>query len=169
MKRKLTQQYLKQLLEYDPDTGIFRWRKAGRGIVRPERIAGHKNVFGYVIIGIDRETYPAHRLAWVYMNGEWPSNLDHINGNKVDNRIANLRQATKRQNAANVGRRVDNTSGFKGVSFIKRLKGTRNPWLATMAVNGKSTYLGYFETKEAAAEAYMKAAKEHFGEFARID
>jgi hypothetical protein len=97
--------------------------------------------------------------------GEWPPlQLDHVNGNPVDNRFANLRLASASQNSANARRPVTNTSGFKGVHLNPT---STQKWRAKITVNKVQVYLGYFDTKEEAGAAYMRAAQEHFGEFAR--
>ena len=105
----------------------------------------------------------AHRLAWFFVYGEWPQKqIDHINGNKSDNRISNLRLATASQNLSNKGITKSNTSGYKGVSFNR----TKKKWMASIKVNKKSINLGYFLTPEEASEAYKAAAIKHHGEFA---
>jgi hypothetical protein len=161
-----TQERLKKLLHYNPETGLFT-RKTGRG----GRSAGSpvgctpKGDFGYVVIGVDRRLYLAHDLAFVFMVGVWPlEDVDHINGVKDDNRWGNLRPATRSQNNGNSRLRTDNTSGLKGVSFSKE----RQKWTAQIGIHGKQTSLGRFETREAAYAAYAAAAHRHFGEFARL-
>ena len=125
---------------------------------------------GYLYISVNGLTYVAHRLAWLYMTGKWPTVLiDHKNGDKMDNRFANLREATYLQNFWNRGKRSDNTSGYKGVSYNRKLKkyGAR----VTVKKNGvtEHNHIGVFDTAEEAYEAYKKAALEAFGEFARIE
>lgn len=159
----LTQARLKELLAYDPETGIFTWNvkrgKAGKGAV-----AGTPGTGKYIVIQIDMRFYRAHRLAWFYVYGEWPKPfLDHENRCRTDNWIKNLRIGTKSQNMANVAAKKTNKSGFKGVSLCKHT----NRWQAFITVNRKSMRLGRFDTPEQAHEAYCSAAKEHFGEFAR--
>jgi hypothetical protein len=107
--------------------------------------------------------YLGHRLVWLYHNGCWPSKfLDHIDGDRENNRIENLREASRTDNNRNVSRQRNNTSGFKGVSLMKR----DNVWIAQITVNRKNYYLGRFSTPEEAYAAYCKAAKELHGEFA---
>ncbi|MGJ4857061.1 HNH endonuclease signature motif containing protein [Labrys sp. La1] len=120
----------------------------------------------YERIQIDGKAYRAHRLAWLYMHGEWPAEeVDHINGDKFDNRIANLRACSKSQNQANCGTGRNNTSGFKGVSWHKG----RGMWVARIQVEGRPRSLGYHADKKVAAAAYDRAAKELFGAFARTN
>jgi hypothetical protein len=158
----LTQARLKELLDYDPAVGIFTWRHS-RGGWGAGRQAGSVMFDGYRRIGIDGEQYRAHSLAWLYVYGEMPGELDHADRNRDNNAIDNLRRVSQRgQNIANIGRRSTNTSGYKGVSRVK----SSGKWLATIKVNGKSRNLGTYLTPQEAHEAYMKAAREAFGEFA---
>lgn len=155
--------YLKSILQYDPDTGNFIWiNHFGRRIVAGS-IAGALNK-GYIEIGINLKKYKAHRLAWFYMTGKWPQrNIDHKDRNKVNNRWNNLREATDSQNHANSKIQKTNTSGFKGVRFLQ------NKFHAGITVNGKGIYLGSRPTPEEAHELYKEAALKYFGEFARFD
>lgn len=153
----------KKALEYDPKTGFFLWKEPGIkrmvGVV-----AGTERGNGYWSISVNKSVRYAHRAAFAWVNGRWPKGqIDHINGNKKDNRIANLREATSQQNTANSKRRSDNTSGFKGVRKA-RLPGK---WWAYIYVNGKDIYLGTYESPESAHQAYLKAAKIEFGEFTK--
>jgi hypothetical protein len=159
----LTAQRLRELLHYDPVTGIFHWRIAVARRVKVGDIAGSVHRDGYRQIMIDGRRYYAHHLAWLYVHGEWPpSELDHINGVPDDNRIANLRLATPSQNQWNQGNRKNNTSGFKGVGWHRRRR-----WRAQIGINGRYIHLGYFATPEEAHQTYCAAAKERFGEFTR--
>ena len=102
---------------------------------------------GYVLISIDGTRYPAHRLAWLYIYGQWPNGqIDHINRNPSDNRIVNLREATVAENGHNAGLRIDNTSGFKGVHRHRNL--LARPWQARIKFGSRRISLGYFETPE---------------------
>src|SRR5580704_1773693 len=115
MKPVITIEALKTVLDYDPLTGVFRWRIRPRQRACSE-IAGSVNSYGYRMICVAQKIYRAHRLAWFYVYGEWPTNeIDHINGKKDDNRIVNLRLADKQKNQANSKRRSTNTTGFKGI------------------------------------------------------
>lgn len=157
----LTAERLRELLHYDPETGVWLWRVSRQG-ARIGKPAG-STVGGYRRITIDGETYLCHRLAWLYVHGEWPSGwLDHAKGRA--NSIANLRPATASQNAANRGAHSNNTSGFKGVYFAK---GAAKPWAARICCRGERVWLGTFTTKEEAHEVFGAAAAILFGEFAR--
>ncbi len=155
---------LKQVLSYAPTTGVFRWRSALNSRALPGRIAGSAYSRGARIIRIDGRRYLAHRLAWLYVHGEWPADeIDHRNGNPDDNRIANLRDASCRQNSQNRKLPRNNSSGFKGVSWHKK----RRRWVATIMCNGRARALGRFLRKEDAAAAYDTAATELFKDFKR--
>jgi len=107
---------------------------------------------------IHDKRYQAHRVIWAMFHGEWPMNqIDHINGDRSDNRILNLREADFFQNSQNAKIRRDNTSGYPGVTFSK----DRNQWTARICINGKKIYLGYFLTAELATEARKEAEKKH--------
>ena len=154
---------LKELMTYDPETGDFAFLKR-RGYRGAGLKAGSMTAFGYWRIRIDRREYHAHRLAWLYVYGEWPEkDIDHINAIKTDNRIANLRIATPAQNNANQPLTSRNSSGFKGVTWHKRC----GKWQAAIKVSGRTFHLGLFERAEDAHAAYVNAAKEHYGECAR--
>ncbi len=164
MKQNLTIERLKELLNYDPDTGVFTWRvwRGGRAEIGSK--AGSIGATGYVYICVDQKSVVAQRLAWAMVHGELPTkHVDHINGDRADNRISNLRLAVRSQNNANSRLRKDSTSGFKGVSFSKKM----NKWYGQIRVNGKLIYLGSYRTPEEAHVAYVAAAEKHFGEFAR--
>lgn len=157
----ITQEQLKEVLNYDPETGLFTWIKK-RG--HKKNTAGGKRL-GYISIGVGFRLYQAHRLAWLYMTGEWPKFLDHIDGDRSNNRFSNLRIATASQNAANAKRSATNTSGFKGVTWHKGAK----KWMAQIVVREERKYLGLFDRVEDAHQAYVSAAREGFGEFARAE
>lgn len=155
----VTSERLKELLDYCPETGLFRWRVNRRPKFKAGDIAGSTSTKGYRDIKIDEVSYRLHRLAWLYMTGEWPKDqLDHINGIKSDNRFANLREVTNAQNCQNQGKRKNNTSGFNGVHWSKRM----HKWQVSISVNMKRIHLGYFDDPEQAGAVYELAkAKYH--------
>lgn len=158
----ITAERLRELLEYSPDTGFFRWRKTKRGNMVAGKVAGTRNkALGYIIICVDDCDYYGHRLAWLYAYGSLPSVIDHINGIRSDNRLSNLRAATAAENSRNIGVRSDSQSGLKGVRRVG------NVWRASIKINGRVRHLGYHKTMEEAARAYGVAARESFGDFAR--
>lgn len=144
-------------LVYDPLTGKF-WRG--------DKVAGTVHSAGYVQITVNRKLYLAHRLAWFVMTSEWPEkDIDHRNMDKQDNRFSNLRLATDVQNQRNRCKPKNNTSGYKGVSW----NSGRRAWQVTIRYNGTNKNLGYYPTREQAADMYNSAALKYHGEFARID
>ena len=159
---------LRELLNYDPETGRFVWRVL-RGAARVGMEAGRvvrDSKISYLIVRIDCCDYKAHRLAWLYMTGKWPlDQIDHKDGKGTNNRFSNLRAATASENMHNSRLRCDNTSGYKGVYYNK----ARGRWMGRIKVSGKIHYLGYFDTVEEARSAYQAAAEKHFGEFARSE
>jgi hypothetical protein len=154
----ITQERLKSLLAYDADTGKFRWCvKRPRCTVNA--VAGTTTHHGYTAIKLDGITYRAHRLAWLYVFGTWPaSELDHINRKRGDNRIANLREATRFSNCQNREKSLDAHSQYIGVSKGFAGKG----WRAYIDKNGRRTSLGVFLTEQAAAAARQKAEKKFY-------
>jgi len=155
---------LRELLHYDPDTGIFAWRVGRQGILK-DSIAGNLRRDGRIMIGIDRHRHFAHRLAWLYMKGEFPdTDLDHKDCDPTNNRFANLREASHAQNQRNQPTPRHNTSGFKGVHFHKQ----RQRWVAQIKIKGQQTYIGIFDTPEQAHQAYCQAASECEPQFARF-
>jgi hypothetical protein len=164
---RLTQERLRELLRYDRDTGEFRWRQRASYVVQVGDIAGSLNkTTGYRLIHIDGRNYKAHQLAWLYMTGAWcRPMIDHRDMNRANNRWSNLRRATPSTNAANRGRPRTNASGFKGVHF-RRATGK---WRAQISKDGRARYLGQFSTPQAAHAAYVAAARDLFGEFARVE
>lgn len=152
-KSIISAERLREILHYDPDTGIFRWRISPTPRVKIGQIAGHTQRMrpGYsrrrIVLGT--RDYKSSQLAWLYMTGEFPPlKVDHINTDPMDNRWINLRLATTAQNGWNVGLRPNNTTGLIGVGYDKQ----RKKWRASVHI-----YLGRFDTPEAAHEAYKKA------------
>ena len=162
----LSQKRLKELLEYNPESGHF-VRIVGRSGPNSRKgdIAGCDNGSGYIRIYVDGAPYKAHRLAWFYMTGEWVPYVDHKNGIKSDNRWCNLRSASKAQNNSNQQIYKNNTSGLKGVSFYR----PNGKWKAQIQKDGVKIGLGYFLTKEEAKAAYDQAALRLHGNFARLN
>lgn len=162
-ERKLSAARLRTLLDCNPVAGTFTWKIAPNGRVKVGSPAGTLHHSGYVCIAVNKVGYLRHRLVWLFVHGEWPKGqLDHDNGVRGDDRLENLRLATPSENITNAKRRRDNTSGFKGVSKL------RHGWEARIMKNGKQTWLGFYETPEAAHEAYKQAALKFHGEFARF-
>lgn len=159
-----TADWLKGRLHYDPLTGQFKWlvnvaRRSPAGSV-----AGTFEARGYIRISIEGRKYLAHRLAWLYMTGEWPKNqIDHRDLNASNNAWSNLREATHGQNIANQGARKNNLSGWKGIYFRHK----RRKWRAAIYIESRKVDLGLFACPAAAHLAYLLAAVRHFGEFAR--
>lgn len=154
----LTQERLKELLDYDPETGVFVWKVCAAKNIKAGSVAGCKILDGYIKIRINGNLYRAHRLAWLYIYGCWPTNqIDHINRVRDDNRLCNLREATNQENSWNTNKRKDNTSGYRGVCWDKRTK----KWQANIAINGNKKHIGHFDTPETAHAAYLAAKEEH--------
>lgn len=159
----LTADRLRNLLSYDPGTGIFRWRIT-RGSRRAGSVAGNIRPDGYWRIMIDGRHHYLHRLAWLYVTGEWPeSEIDHRDLDHGNNRFSNLRPATHGQNLANQSLPKHNTSGVKGVYWNK----TKRAWQAQIQHNGKAIFIGRFDDIETAKAARDAKALEIMGEFAR--
>jgi len=159
VKEELTAEHLRELLYYNPETGEFTWRVSCRGTSAGD-MAGSSGSEGrrHIVIGYAR--YKAHRLAWLYVYGEFPKKLiDHINGDPTDNRIANLREATMSENLHNQRMaHSHNKSGILGVQW----RPTKNKFRARIVVAGKEHHLGHFDTAEDAQAAYLEAkAKLH--------
>lgn len=153
---------LKSKLHYDSDTGIFTWIESSKG-TKAGAVAGSK-CGKYTIIIFNQARYLAHRLAWLYVYGEMPKNfIDHVNGNGMDNRICNLREATKNQNCHNSKISKRNTSGVKGVSWHKY----KQKWHARLNANHKSIHIGYFDDLELAELVMNEARLKYHGNFAR--
>lgn len=166
----LTQQYLKECLHYDPETGVFTWLERPRhhfkrqnewvfwNRFRRPRNPARINVRGYAIISINYQKYGAHRLAFLYMVNEWPKGeVDHIDHCKTNNKWSNLRSVSVQENHRNMKPNRLNTSGFMGVSYLKR----RAKWEAHITVNGKKKTLGAFDDIKDAVDARREANKKY--------
>lgn len=156
----ITQKELKKILDYNLETGVFVWKEKISDKIIIGKIAG-TNSHGYVAIAINKKKYRAHRLAWLYVYGYFPEQIDHINQIKNDNKISNLRIATNSQNQANTKIRKNNKTGYKGVSIHKK----SNKFVAFIRLNGKTKNLGYFNTAIEASNTYKNLANQYFGEF----
>lgn len=157
----ITQESLKSLLHYNAETGVFTWISG----VRLGVVAGSSSK-RYAVIHIGDKYFQSHRLVWLYVHGEFPLNdIDHINGNKHDNRIENLRNATRSENKCNCPRSKRNTSGYKGVDWSK----SKGKWRVRIKLLGKSYSVGYFDDVLEAFGAYCMAAKKMHGKFCRTE
>lgn len=158
---------LRDFFSYNPETGILTWRKSTSKSKAVGSIAGRpQKPLGYVQVGFLGRVYQAHRLIWVmYYNEDPPRYIDHINMNKSDNRIENLRAATNAENMQNSKARRSNKTGFKGVFLIK----TSGRYMANICANKKQIYLGTFSTAEEAHAAYCFAAERLHGQFKRTE
>lgn len=157
----LDQKYLKSILNYNPDTGIFTWIKSPHGRISVGCKAG-TYMNGYISIKIDQIGYYAHRLAWLYMTGEWPSvEIDHKNRKRDDNKWKNLRLASLKDQMGNTKLWKNNTSGFRGVGWNKQYQ----MWQARLRKGKDIVVLGYSNSPEGAAEIYNTEAGKYFGEY----
>jgi len=159
----ITQSRLKEVLDYNQDTGVFRWKVSRGRYSKVGVTAGSPTKAGYIYISVDGVKRGAHRLAYLYIHGYIPREVDHRNNIKHDNRIDNLRAATHSQNAANSGIYSSNTSGYKGIYFSTKV----GKWHARISVDRKVLHLGFFTNILDAAAAYKVASAKYFGEFAR--
>ncbi len=161
----LTAERLRSLLDYDPETGVFRWSNVPRAGIKAGAVAGNRNGRGYWLLCLDGKRYMAHRVAWLYVYGRWPADqIDHIDGIHANNAIANLREATNSQNNANRAATKSNRSGFKGVHWSRSAR----KWIAQIKHGGKIRHIGQFSTAEDAACAYAEKAKLLHGDFAKF-
>lgn len=155
-------EHLHSLLSYNPQTGVISWRVARGTRARAGVTAGCLDPQGYRVIGIDNRAFLAHRLAWALATGAWPcGEIDHINGNKSDNRFCNLRIATSAQNKMNRGK-------YKG-SLLKGVAKTGNRFRGYITINGVRKHLGSYPTQELAHAAYCEAAQKAFGAYHRAE
>lgn len=158
----LTVNQLREVLSYNPNTGLFFWLKRTARRTQVGELAGYLTN-GYIRIKLYGIVYQAHQLAWLHYYGEWAgSDIDHKDTIRSHNWITNLRRATASQNIANSNLSLANSTGFKGVDYHS----ITGKYRARLTINRKQLHLGEFDTREEAAAAYKKAAKEMFGEFA---
>lgn len=155
-KTDFTAEYVRHLLDYDAETGVFTWRNPNTHLVKPGGIAGSRGPKGSWAISIDNKKHLAHRLAWLYVYGEHPpGQIDHIDRDRLNNRISNLRLATPSQNRQNIAKPNKNsTSGYLGV--FRHGQG----WIAQIKVSGKLKRLGKYVDPESASAAYWRAKRE---------
>jgi len=147
----ITQKYLKSILNYNEKTGDFIWVNTHKNTsFMLNKIAGNLDSHNYIIIRINKKAYKAHRLAWLYVYGEWPKNyIDHINGIRNDNRIENLQDVTKRKNQQN--QKLHRQGNLVGASYHK----ASNKWQARILINGIRIYLGLYNTELEAHNRYL--------------
>ena len=159
----ITAEELREQLNYDPETGVFTWRVKTRQKNIAGRVGHLNKTTGYVSISVRKKTYLAHRLAWLHTYGCWPrKEIDHINRVRSDNRIANLREATRAENCANRKKRPTRYR-LNGVFLVGRRFGAR------VYVEGIPAYLGVYDTEIEAHAAYVAAVSMAFGAFARAE
>lgn len=167
-RKKLSAEYVRSILDYDPKTGHLHWRprntfSIGWNTRWVGAVAGFL-VKGHLQIQIDGANYYAHRLAWLHFYGTWPlEQIDHINRDRRDNRINNLRLANHAENCRNKGMQRNNTSGYTGVSFEHQ----RGLWRARITRDKKALFDAFFETAEEASVAREAALESVHGRFAR--
>jgi hypothetical protein len=157
---------LEKVLRYDANTGLLYWTVHIYRIKKPGDLAGHHNAAGYITVRFDRVNYLAHRIAWYLHTGTDPGVLqvEHVDTDRTNNKIENLRLATALQNSWNKSKRAGTSSQYKGVAFYAR----HGKWLSQIRANGKTTHLGYFTDELEAHRAYYLAAVEMHGEFANF-
>ena len=152
---ELTAEYLRSVLHYEPETGVFTWKVRTSPRIKAGDVAGCPSGDGYLQITVCSRLHRAHRLAWLYVYGSWPKDqIDHINRNRTDNRSSNLRDVSHKQNGQNASKPSNNTSGHPGVVWHKQ----SSKWVARIMHNYKQIHLGYFTDIEEAISA-RKAAE----------
>lgn len=159
----ITQDNLKEYFEYKE--GHLFWKKQSSSNIRIGSKAGNVTPRGYIQVKIFNKRYYAHRLVYFMFNGYFPEEVDHIDGNKGNNRIENLRAATKAQNQHNARKNINNTSGVKGVTWDKQNK----KWKSQCGYNNKNHYLGHFVDLKMAKQAVEQFRKQYHNEYARYE
>lgn len=168
-RNDLTAEYVRECLDYDPDTGLLKWKKRPVEHFKSDRnwkmwntrfsdknTGSFVNKKGYMNIKLNGTTYRTHRIVWLIVHGEWPKDhIDHIDGDRINNKIENLRDVPNSENHKNMAMMYINTSGHSGVSFRGK------NWIARISVNGKEKHLGVFKTIDEAIKARKAAEKEH--------
>ena len=165
-KRNIDIDTLRQWLDYNSETGDVVWKVRRCGRVRLGYAKRKPDKYGYYNVTLDRLPHRLHNVIWALHYGEWPPithDVDHINGCRTDNRIENLRLATRSQQAANTKKKAGSKSRYKGVAWEE----SRQCWRASIVKDGYTHFLGRFHDEEKAHQAYIKAADRLFGEFAR--
>lgn len=158
----VSQDRLKESLDYDPQTGIFTWVAPTSNRMKVGDIAGTRRTAGYIAIRIYGRFYLAHRLAFIWMTGACPAMVDHVNRDTSDNRWENLRPATASGNSRNTGSRQGSSSKYLGVCWVA----AKRKWRVQIKIDGTSRYIGDFKSETEAAKAYDAAAARHYGDFA---
>lgn len=169
----LTQDLLHEIFSYDAETGVLSHKDRPRWMFKngynngetswktwntqnAGKAVSDSGSGGYLRVSINGKRYLAHRLIWVMVHGEWPEEIDHVNGSRADNRLCNLRAVNRQENLRNLARRSDNTSGYTGVSYSKR----DGVFIAYITIDGRAKVIGRYATAEQAAEARAKAQDE---------
>lgn len=153
---ELTAERLRELLHYDPETGVFT-RLVARQAYPVGSVAGYQGTNGYIRVGLDGKSYRAHRLAWLYVYGRWPQDeVDHVDGVRSNNMFANLRECSRSENNQNRTAYACNAEGLLGVTWHRASKA----WVAQIKVEGRTTHLGRFDTPKQAHAAYLAAKQQ---------
>jgi hypothetical protein len=159
----MTQQDIKSLPVYYKDGELY-WSEVTSNRIKKDTIAGTLTEHGYRFVSINKKRVYVHRLIFFIFNGYYPKYIDHINGDRSDNRIENLRECTNSQNSANKNKLATNKSGYKGVHFVRSV----GKYRAQITLDSKVKHLGYYETAEQASEKYNFEFTKHFKEFAKL-